>query len=161
MKLPECKILPNLLDSIYDASGLVFADTYTYKEWVSCREEFHPCLKQSETFHFKCRKYITCIKRIKKLEEKLNIKHPAKFYKVIYNGCFDNVIYVKFGKFWSRNSMRKSIFTAVLKSKKYFQYEPHKSFLDKFIDGYRSPSKGYNNNGGVIDNILCGCKLRK
>lgn len=156
MKLPKTNKCPSEPDFSLYAHMFEFT---TNKQWTHCREIFHRRLTRNEAFYFKSRSYAACIRRIKKLEKAMGIKSKAKFYRT----RLDNVIYVRLGKFWSFNSLRKSVFTAVLKRghSYYFRSGKPARIFQMFMKGYVNQTRRYCSSWGVIGNTLYNYKIRR
>lgn len=95
------------------------------KGFHGCRESFHyQCIKNKRMLF--CSKFSgeetvdvrnNVIKFMNFVEDKLNVK--SEFYFTDKK----NIIYIKFHKFWMKQAMRKSLFTALLKAAQYFRAE--------------------------------------
>lgn len=99
------------------------------KNFHGCRESFHyQCIKNKRML-FCCKVNgedtidITrnVIKFMNIVEDKLKIK--SEFHVTNKK----NIIYIKFHEFWMKQAMRKSLFTALLKTSQYFREDVAKS----------------------------------
>lgn len=149
MNLPKTDILPyeHPSDDFYTNRRFQFCGRHA-NYWIECRESF--AAEFSKEFYFHSRNYKDCIKRIHKLESRMGFKNKTKFYKTKYG----NVILVRVPLFWTKNDLRKSVFTAVLKSqKRYLSSKNAKEFLKLFTKGYTKEGSDYDKWHGVADNI--------
>lgn len=120
--------------------------------WTECRDIFHSYIVSHSTneFYFYHKTWESGVKRVRDVEKMMGLKEPAEFYQTKTLNC----IYVKMGSFWSANSLRQSVFSAILKSrKKYFAGDKPQKLLKLFIDGYHVPSIKYTESDGFLENL--------
>jgi hypothetical protein len=148
MKLPKSTLhVPNAIYG-YGRGRMRFARSNG--NWVGCRDNLQQYLVGHRDFYFRSRNWENAVSRIIEFEKDAKVKNKAKFYVT----DTEFVIYVDLGRWWSANSFRKSIFSAVLKSPgHYFRSAKSKELLNLFKNGYTKPKYAYNNHIGFLSNL--------
>ena len=129
------------IDSIYRPKAGAFGkprdfknDRYTINAWFSCRELWHTQLYGLDIFFFSHKlgqsKGIAAF--FNQLEELLNIKNKSEFGPTQRK----TVMYIRPSKWWTKNPMRRSLFTIFLRCAGYYSIEKDNFYLAIFCDDY-------------------------